>query len=39
VNLVARDTARETWAVFDALDAIFESIAAGGPERLERSHV
>jgi hypothetical protein len=36
-DAVARSTSAEAWAVFDALDAIFESIAADGPARLARS--
>ncbi|HEY1547401.1 MAG TPA: HD domain-containing protein [Kofleriaceae bacterium] len=30
-------TNREAWAVFDPLDSICETIAAGGPDRLARS--
>lgn len=29
---------RDRWGVFVALDDVFDAIAAGGTERLERSH-
>jgi hypothetical protein len=38
-DAIVRETGRERWAVFSELDAICESIAAGGPARLARSNV
>jgi HD domain len=38
-DAIKRETNREAWKTFDVLDAICESIAAGGPERLARSSV
>ena len=37
VKALATSARREAWEVFDPLDAICEQIAAGGPDRLERS--
>ena len=39
VDAISRATSRERWAVFAELDAIFDDIAAAGPERLARSNV
>jgi hypothetical protein len=36
---IARDTKREVWAVFGALDAICDEISADGPARLARAAV
>jgi hypothetical protein len=36
---IARDTEREAWDVFDALDSICEEVAKDGPARLARSVV
>ncbi len=38
-NAIARDTKREAWEVFEALDSICEEVAAEGPARLARSVV
>lgn len=38
-EVIARASGRESWAVFDRLDAVCDDIAAGGPERLARSNV
>jgi hypothetical protein len=38
-DTIARDTKREAWEVFDALDSICEEVAAEGPARLARSVV
>jgi hypothetical protein len=37
VDETALRLARSRWDVFPDLDAVFENIAAGGPERPERS--
>ena len=38
-DVIAHDTDREAWAVFDALDSICDAIAADGPARLTRSNI
>ena len=38
-DVIARDTNRDTWAVFGTLDTICEAIAVDGPSRLARSDV
>jgi hypothetical protein len=38
-SVIAREANLEAWAAFDKLDAICETIAAGGPERLARSNI
>ena len=39
VDLIARLTNKHAWQVFETFDVICEEIAAGGPDRLERSRV
>jgi len=36
-HLIARNTKREPWEIFDVLDTICDAIAADGPARLARS--
>ena len=38
-DTIARETKREAWDIFDALDSICEAVAADGPARLARSNV
>ncbi|MEO8553545.1 MAG: HD domain-containing protein [Kofleriaceae bacterium] len=39
VERIAALTAEEPWATFDRVDAVCEAIAAGGDDRLARSHL